>query len=311
MKFKLLLLSAVWMCVTALCFAAPKSEAEQKKIIDSLKWQTEGTISLENGAAAFKLEKGYRYLDSNDANKVLSDLWGNPPSKTLGMVFPPEQANSESSWAVIIEGFEADGYVKDEDADKLDPAKLLKEMQDAQAEANESRKEHGYRELELVGWATPPRYDKEAKKIFWALDIKTVGSNQHTLNYYVRILGRRGYLVLNIIGELNQVKQIEAATPQVLAMVDFNEGHRYADFDEKTDKVAAYGLAGLILGAAGLKTAAKLGFLALLLKKFGALILVFKKGIFLLLVPVIWIFNKIKQLFTGEKPDSQENPPTS
>ncbi len=46
-------------------------------------------------------------------------------------------------------------------------------------------------------------------------------------------------------------------------MVDFKEGNRYADFDPKVDKVAAYGLTALVAGGA-LAAAAKLGFLKLL-----------------------------------------------
>ena len=39
-------------------------------------------------------------------------------------------------------------------------------------------------------------------------------------------------------------------------MVDFSAGHRYGDFDSKTDKVATYGIAALVAGG----IAAKLGF---------------------------------------------------
>jgi len=179
---------------------------------------------------------------------------------------------------------------------------MLKEIQDGQKEANEERKQQGYAELEIVGWAMPPRYDKDAKKLTWALDIKRIGSDRHSVNYYVRILGRRGYLVLNALGGLDQVRQIEDATPQVLAMVEFNEGHRYADFDaKKGDKVATYGIAGLILGAVGLKVAAKIGLLALFAKKFGVIILFAKKFAILIAAAVAGLFGKLKSFFTGRK----------
>ena len=145
---------------------------------------------------------------------------------------------------------------------KTDATKLLKQLQEGQAEANKERRDKGYAELEIVGWAVAPHYDKEAKKLYWAIDIKRVGGTQHSVNYYTRILGRRGYLVINTLGNLEQVKEIEAATPDVLKMIEFKEGHRYTDFNPKTDKVAAYGLAGLILGAVGLKLAAKVGLFA-------------------------------------------------
>ena len=50
----------------------------------------------------------------------------------------------------------------------------------------------------------------------------------------------------------------------MLAATTFKTGARYEDFDKKTDKVAEYGLMGLILGGAGLGGAkvVKVGLLA-------------------------------------------------
>ena len=91
---------------------------------------------------------------------MLSKIWGNPPdSQTLGMLVPAKvSVTSQDGWAVIIT-YDEDGYVKDDDAAKLDYGKLLKEMQEGTREANEERKKEGYPGIELVGWAAPPRYD--------------------------------------------------------------------------------------------------------------------------------------------------------
>lgn len=307
MKSNALILPLAWLGLAAAGFSAASTPEERQKIADSLKWRTEGDIPLEQDVATIKLQGGFRYLDSADAGKVLTDLWGNPRHETLGMLFPPEDPKGGGVWGVIIEGFQKEGYVRDEDADRLDAGKMLKEIQDGQIEANESRKQQGYEELEIVGWAMPPRYDKEAKKLSWALDVKRTGSDSHSVNYFVRILGRRGYLVLNALGGLDQVKQIEAATPQVLSMIEFNEGHRYADFDErKGDKVATYGLAGLILGAVGLKMAGKVGLLALFAKKFGVVLLFLKKFAVVIVAAFAFLFNKLKGCFVGR--DANRDP---
>ena len=309
MKSTSLILSLTWLGLAITGFSAPKTDEERQKIVDSLRWRTEGDVPLEQDVATIKLQSGFRYLDSTDASKVLTDLWGNPRQQTLGMLFPPADAKSDSVWGVIVEGFEKEGYVKDEDADKLDAGKMLKEIQDGQKEANEERKQQGFAELEIVGWAMPPRYDKDAKKLTWALDIKRIGSDRHSVNYYVRILGRRGYLVLNALGGLDQVREIEAATPQVLSMVEFNEGHRYADFDEKKgDKVATYGIAGLILGAVGLKVLAKVGLLALFAKKFGFILLFLKKFVIVIVAAGAVLLNKVKS-FLSERKANQDSAP--
>jgi uncharacterized membrane-anchored protein len=59
---------------------------------------------------------------------------------------------------------------------------------------------------------------------------------------------------------------------KLLAALEYNEGKRYADFDAKTDHVAEYGLAALVVGV----VAKKLRFIALalaFLAKFAKVIL--------------------------------------
>lgn len=303
MKAKLFLSVAVWISLGVALWSAPqqKTEAELQKIVDSLKWKT-GEIPLNGGVAVVKLQPGYRFLDGPDSSKVMTDIFQNPPSKQVGMIFPPGEGINVP-WAFVLEKFNDDGYVKDDDAGKLDAGKMLKEMQDAQKEANPQLKEQGYKELEILGWAVPPKYDSETKKLFWAIDLRVIGSEQHSLNYFVRVLGRKGYYEVTGIAPLSKLKEVEAATPQVLSMVEFTEGNRYADFDaKKGDKVATYGIAGLILGAVGLKAAAKLGLLALFAKKFGVVLLFLKKGIVVIVAAFAALWSKIRSIFVRNKP---------
>ncbi|MBS0660107.1 MAG: DUF2167 domain-containing protein [Verrucomicrobia bacterium] len=253
-----LLLGAAFLLVSAApAQKAPQPSADQiAKWLESLQPKT-GTILLGSGLATVKVPDSFGYLDAAQSHTLLEKIWGNPPGPdALGMLVPKGfNPLSEDSWAVTIR-FEPEGYVKDDDAEKINYQDLLKQMQEGTREANKEREARGYPPLELVGWAAPPRYDKAAKKLYWAKELKFGGSTEHTLNYNIRILGRRGYLVLNAIGGMSQLKNIESASPQLLAMVDFNEGHRYADFNASTDKIAEYGIAGLVAGG----VAAKLGF---------------------------------------------------
>jgi uncharacterized membrane-anchored protein len=189
-------------------------------------------------------------------------LWDNPPSgvKTLGMLMPTDKTPADPDcWAVTITSTE-DGYVKDDDAGKINYSDLLKQMQQGTAEVNKDRKAKGYPAIELVGWAEPPHYDAATHKLYWAKELRVEGAGENTLNYDIRILGRRGVLVLSAIAGMNQLPEIRKEAPEILALVDFNDGNRYADFDPKVDKVATYGLAALVAGG----IAAKLGFFKLL-----------------------------------------------
>jgi hypothetical protein len=48
-------------------------------------------------------------------------------------------------------------------------------------------------------------------------------------------------LVLNAVAAMSQLSETEQATPNILAAIDFNPGHRCADFNPKSDKVANMG----------------------------------------------------------------------
>ena len=236
---------------------AQQDEAEQRekrqKLADGLNYQ-KGEITLKGGLAKIHVPEEFRYLNAKDAETVLSRLWGNPPdSSTLGLLLPAKVSPlSKEAWAVIIT-YDEDGYVKDDEAEKMDYDRLIKTMKESTREGSKEREKQGYGAIEIIGWATPPRYDKATHKMYWAKELKFGDNDENTLNYNIRMLGRRGVLVLNAVAGMAQIKDIEAATPAVLAMVDFQEGHRYTDFNASTDKVATYGIAALVAGGLAAK----------------------------------------------------------
>lgn len=85
----------------------------------------------------------------------------------------------------------------------------------------------------------------------------------------MRILGRKGVLVLNLVATMPHVEEIEIAIATVLAMTNFNPGNRYSHFDTSIDKVAGCGIAAPIASkvAATAGLFAKLG-VVLVLRKF-------------------------------------------
>ena len=235
------------------------------QLVKNLKYQ-QGSIDLRGGLATLSVPKEFNYLGPDDAETVLVKLWGNPPSdeKPLGLLIPAGMTPlSTNCWVVTIH-YSEDGFVKDDDAGKINYDDLLKKMQKGIAENNKARQEQGYPAITLLGWAAPPHYDAATHKLYWAKALKFEGEEGDTLNYSIRMLGRKGVLELNAIASVNQFAEIDGQTPQILGMVDFKEGSRYADFDPKVDKVAKYGIATLVAGGA-LALAAKAGFFKVLL----------------------------------------------
>ena len=246
-----------------------------------------GLVEIPQAKAHFNLDSQFRFLDQTDARRVLEDMWGNPPDESvLGLIVPRSpELGEDGSWAVAVT-FSDDGYVSDEDAANIDYDEMLKSMQEATHDANEERSKQGYATAELVGWAVPPSYDQDSKKLYWAKELDFSGEPEHTLNYDIRVLGRHGYLSLNAIASMSTLPQVREDMQKLLPMTSFDEGARYADHNAATDKVASYGLAALIGGG----LAAKAGLFA----KLGLLL---AKGWKLVIVAGVAIVAGIKKLF--------------
>lgn len=221
-----------------------------------------GSIELENGLATLTVPDGYRFLDAEQSAYVLENLWGNPPAQVIGLLFPKDITPLGDGFTYVVSiSFSEEGYIDDEDAKELDYDELLEGMIGDMEEANDQRISMGYGSLELAGWASPPFYDESNKKLHWAKDLIFDDSPEHTLNYNIRILGRRGYLELNVIGSLGMLPLVNEHVDDFLTSVEFNEGHTYAEFDPDIDEIAAYGIGGLIAGKVLLKVGLLAGFL--------------------------------------------------
>ena len=289
-------LSALMVCLYVLSAASVyAAEPNQPKMTAakfeaSLKYQ-KGEIVLPGGIATLKIPDSFRYLDPKDSERVLVQAWGNPSGDgTLGMLFPAGVSPlSGEGWGVVIT-YEEDGYVSDKDADSINYDDLLKEMKEGVAEENKERQKQGYQAIDVVGWAAKPYYDKATHKLHWAKELAFGGEKAHTLNYNIRVLGRKGVLVLNAVAGMDQVSAVEKEMKQVLAFTDFNAGFQYADYDSKTDKTAAYGIAALVAGG----VAAKAGLFAKLI----AMLVAAKK---LVIVGVVALGAFITRLFKKKK----------
>lgn len=245
---------------------------------NSLHYQT-GQIPILGGKATLNTGTNLRYLNAEDAKNVIVNLWGNPPevaSDVLGMIVPAQiGVESQGGWGVVITEA-TDGHVKDQDAAGMNYTQVMRDMQAASGERNAEREKAGYGTVDLIGWADTPYYDQATHKMYWAKELafhdKGVPEGEHTLNYAVRVLGRDNVMELNAVAGMSQLPQIKQAMQAVLQQVSFNPTYRYEDFNASSDKVASYGIAGLL----GVVAAKKLGLLALgavFLKKAGVLLL--------------------------------------
>jgi len=246
-----------------LIVASHGARADERQVLESLKPQS-GTITLGSNLANLTLTPNFQYLSPADTKRLLVEVWHNPPEAgdgTLGAIVPVNlDLTTAEGWAIII-SYDDSGHVSDDDAAGIDYDQLLRDMQQSMRDGNEARQKAGYEPIELVGWAKPPYYDSQAKKLYWAKRLRFGTDPGETLNYSIRALGRSGVLELTVVASMQQLAAIDGRINEVLGMVSFNSGSTYAEFSPGVDKAAEYGIAGLIAGG----ILAKAGFFKLLL----------------------------------------------
>jgi uncharacterized membrane-anchored protein len=207
--------------------------------------------------AQLALPEGYGFVPAKEGAAVMDLLGNSTDSRFVGLIFP----NSDAQWFVTID-YEPSGYIKDDDAQDWNADELLQSLKDGTEAANEHRKDLGMSELEVTRWVEKPAYDSPSHRLVWSAEAreKSGEATDLTINYNTYVLGREGYISLNLITTASTVEADKPAAHELLEAVGFNDGKRYTDFDASSDKVAAYGLAALVGGIA----AKKLGLLATL-----------------------------------------------
>lgn len=228
----------------------------------SLKYQ-KGIIELESGNATLTVPEGFNFLDKEQSIYVLTDLWGNPADSTIIGMLVPENGGilGAKSWAFTI-SFDEIGYVKDDDAESFNYDDLLADQQKEFKEYNPERVKLGYQPIELIGWASTPFYDKEKKVLHWAKELKFGTDSLNTLNYNLRILGRKGIFMLNAVATMRELPEVQNNIDKVINSVTFKKGHTYEEYIPDVDNVAAWTIGGLVAG----KILTKVGFFVLLAK---------------------------------------------
>lgn len=224
------------------------------------------------------LPEGFFYLEKKEADEMMRRFGNQDDPSLLGVVLKPE-----SSWLVTI-SFDAEGYIKDEDGEKMDADEILKAITEGTEEGNKYRAEHGFKPLHVDGWMEPPHYDRKTHHLIWG--VRASDADGTSINYNTRVLGRRGYASLNLIDDPEKLAQSKLEAATLLGVTHFDQGARYEDFNEKSDKVAEYGLAALVAGGAGAAALklAKVGILAKFGGKILALLIAGKKAVVAALV---------------------------
>jgi uncharacterized membrane-anchored protein len=244
-------------------------------------------IDLSHGAK-LDLPESHAFLAMPEAGKLMEKMGNLYNEDLLGLVVSKNEADEY----IVTLRYEESGYIKDDE--ELDGKELLESIQEGEEEYNEERKKLGFSAIHAAGWDEEPHYDKRKHELIWGLRIEA--SDGGSINYNTRILGRSGFISLNLVTDKQHLAEYKPAGALLLSKTAFEAGKRYADFNSSTDKVAEYGLTGLVLGGAGLglAKAAKIGLLAKFSKVIIGLLVAGKK---LIVVAALAIGAALKALF--------------
>ncbi len=251
------------------------------KMVEDLGWKRQGVGDLDKWAE-IKIPQGFRFTEGDGAAQLM-EIYGNPSSETETGVIAPEDLN----WFVLFR-FEDSGYVKDDEKDKINPAKILKEKKENQELSNEYRRENGLQEMYVMGWAVEPNYNEATNNLEWALDLQDADGNR-VVNFNTKLLGRHGVMDSTLVCDPGQLDELLPTYQNLIAGFSYKPGNTYAEYKEG-DKIAKYGLLALI-GGGGAALAAKAGLFAVI-GKFLA------KAWKLVAVGVVAVGAFLKRIFT-------------
>ena len=206
--------------------------------------------------AVIALPKGMIFVPKAEAARMIASHGGRTGSTFVGLITSPAE---DEPWIVTI-NYVPEGYVKDDDAAKLDADEILKDLRESNEDGNKDRVKRGFPPLQLLGWTAPPAYDAVTHRLTWSLKVKSDdrADDEASINFNTRALGRGGYFSLNLVTSEERIGQDAKISAQLLSGLQFQDGKRYTDYNSATDRVAEIGLAGLI----GVVAAKKLGLIA-------------------------------------------------
>lgn len=215
---------------------------DQESPLDKVKWVHGPTQVNLGNIASVNLPEGYMFADADDTRNIIMPLMETPSSgNELGFVMP-----SNAQWQALFQ-FSEEGYIKDDEKGSLNADAILNAIKKNTDITNEERKKRGWEVLTIVGWQQPPHYDSNTNNLEWAIRVQSVSGQ--AANYNTRLLGRKGVMSVTLVCDPLKLAEYTPDYKMILANYNFSTGNRYGEFVQG-DKVAKYGLTGLMVGGA-------------------------------------------------------------
>lgn len=188
------------------------------------------TLTIPQGYRFYSAEEAYAYMQRNNATA--------PDGVVYGLIARAgDDIRRPGTWATVV-SYDAIGYVQAETASGLADEGF--EAQVAQARGTQNRV--------FEGFAAAPAFADSAPSLVWAERSGRPGATGADMRFEQKFLGRHGVACLTAIGAADQLPAMQAAAPELAAMLSFPSGARHADFAPASDNISAYSVPGLVTG---------------------------------------------------------------
>ncbi|NRT69978.1 DUF2167 domain-containing protein [Clostridium beijerinckii] len=106
------------------------------------------TVDVGTDLAKLDLPSEYVFANGKDAKELMKEMDNSVTGMEQGIVLSKD--NNEN-WYVLFE-FDNMGYVKDNDAGKINADQLLSDIKNGTEEDNKERMKNGKSTLDIIGW---------------------------------------------------------------------------------------------------------------------------------------------------------------
>ncbi len=224
------------------------------------------------------------YLTKEESCKLAKADWGWTDCQSMhSLVFyhTPDIDN------ILLKTPNSEGYVSFDDWNSGDRQEAIDEIWESYVEGLKSQSAQAGVPISAEKWVVYPTLDQERKTLYYAILMNWDG--EPVINISASLFDRKGYIPFDIVPNASEASE-ETIKSLVLATIDSykpQETNAYADFVEG-DKTAATGVLGVLATLVGVKygKAAAVGIFAILLA-------LLKKGWIILLLPLVFLKNKL------------------
>lgn len=200
-------------------------------------------VRLGDGATLW-LPAGRVFIPPEPARELAKEAGLEWRAGVQGLIAP---AGGQLQWLAPVEVVD-DGYIRTDDADALQPDKLLAAFEAGLPEINAQRSRGGQPPVALGGWLTAPALD-EKHRLAGCVNV-TTQNDQNGLDRFFNCeawaLGRHGAIKIALADGGEEAERLKGEAVSLADAIVFDRDKAYEAFDAATDKVAPYTAADLL-----------------------------------------------------------------